>query len=150
MDSTPCYENFSLIILSLSASVEASLHRTAVGMCSKEVTATGCCQRLAARSGVSEKEIVWPTHFCLTVSSALVTHTRHSLFGSVMPVPVLQYTPQEWAITSLSVEAVEYRKARTVSLGLDKWKRVTDNGDFMKTVFQRLTRLNVEKELTLI
>jgi hypothetical protein len=118
MDSCPCYENFSLPILVLSNSVEVSLHRKAVGMFSKEVTATGCCHRLAARSGVSEKQIVWPTHFCLSVSNTLVSHTRHSLFGSIMPVPARQYTPQEWAITSLSEEAVEYRKAGTVQLSL--------------------------------
>jgi hypothetical protein len=58
MDSSPCYENFSLLILLLSTSIEATLHQKGLEMCSKEVTATGCCQGLAARSGVSEKQIV--------------------------------------------------------------------------------------------
>jgi len=52
MDSSPCYENVSLPILVLSNSVEVSLQRKAVGMCSKEVMLS---HRLAARSGVSEK-----------------------------------------------------------------------------------------------
>jgi hypothetical protein len=67
------WRKFVLFCFLLSTFTEAFFHPKALGMCNNEVTATGCCQTPAARSGLSAKQIMWQTHFCLIVRNACHT-----------------------------------------------------------------------------